>query len=217
MIMTPEGLNRYEELVQKYESYPPVTGAVLLYGSSFFTRWGYERARAQLSGIRGGVVCHGIGGATGDELLFNYGRLVYPFKPAAMVLRAGVNDIGRGYSPEEAAAAAIRVCEWNRANFPGCKNIVMPSFDFISAPEKKHYRLYKAFNAIMLEYAESTENTAWLDISPFLHNSPASAGTYTDFRDDLFGPDGLHLTDEGYEKIAPWFTEQVNALLQEEN
>ena len=214
MIMTPEGLNRYEELVQKYESFPIETGGVLLYGSSLFTRWGYERAREQLSGITGGVVCHGIGGGTGDELLFNYGRLVYPYKPSAMVLRAGVNDLGRGYSPEEAAATAIRICEWNRANFPGCRNIVMSIFDFISAPEKKMHRLYPAYNAIMQHYVSETPDTLWFDISPFLHNSPASAGTFTDFRDDLFGPDGLHLTDEGYEKIAPWFTEQVNALLK---
>ena len=214
MIITPEGLNRYEELVRQYEAYQVETGGVLLYGSSFFTRWGYERAREQLSGIRGGVVCHGIGGGTGDELLFNYGRLVWPYKPSAMVLRAGVNDLGRGYSPEEAAATAIRVCEWNRANFPGCKNIVMSIFDFISAPEKKMHRLYPAYSAIMQHYVSETPDTFWFDISPFLHNSPASVGTYTDFRDDVFGPDGLHLTDDGYAKIAPWFTEQVNAILK---
>ena len=83
----------------------------------------------------------------------------------------------------------------------------MSIFDFISAPEKKMHRLYPAYNAIMQHYVSETPDTLWFDISPFLHNSPASAGTFTDFRDDLFDPDGLHLTDEGYEKIAPWFTE----------
>lgn len=215
MIMTPERLNRFEEKVCEYEQYPIETGKVLLYGSSFFTVWGYERAKEQLAGIKGGVVNHGIGGATGDELLFNYGRLVYPYKPSAMVLRAGANDIMRGYSPEEAAATAIRVCEWNRNNFPGVKNIVMPIFDFASAPQRNHFRLFAAFNGIMREYVEATSDTYWLDISYFLHNSPASVGTFEDFR-DLFGPDGLHFKDDGYAQMAPWFTEQVNACLKGE-
>ena len=67
-------LNRYEETVRNCLSYPVRTGKVLLYGSSFFRVWGYERSLEQLLEATGGkleTVNHGFGGATVDELLYH--------------------------------------------------------------------------------------------------------------------------------------------------
>ncbi|MEA4823986.1 MAG: GDSL-type esterase/lipase family protein [Clostridiaceae bacterium] len=206
-------LNRFEPKVLEYERYPIIPGKVLLYGSSFFTNWGYDRAAAQLCDLGSGVVNHGIGGATGDELLYYYGRLVYPYKPCALILRGGANDLFRGYTPEEAADLSIRVCEWARTDFPGLRVIVLPIFDFPSAPARDAYTLFPAYNALMREYVDETPGAFTLDIGEYLHDTPPYSNAFDHFR-DVFGPDGLHLTDAGYNAFAPWFSKRVNGLLQ---
>lgn len=58
-------VNRYEKDILRYEKYPVETGGVLLYGSSFFDLWGYERAKQQWADATNGVVKvveHGFGG-----------------------------------------------------------------------------------------------------------------------------------------------------------
>jgi len=85
-------LNRYGETVKNCLSKPVRTGKVLLYGSSFFRVWGYERSLEQLLEASGGeleTVNHGFGGATVDELLYHYPRLVAPYAPKAMVIIDG--------------------------------------------------------------------------------------------------------------------------------
>nr|MBQ4317614.1 hypothetical protein [Clostridia bacterium] len=61
-------LNRFRETVKRYEERPIIKNKVLLYGSSFFAKWGYEASRDQLSGIGGeeiATVNNGFGGSTG--------------------------------------------------------------------------------------------------------------------------------------------------------
>ena len=67
-------LHRYDATINDYLPLPIRKGKVLLYGSSFFRVWGYERSRDQLLEATDGkleTVNHGFGGATIDELLYN--------------------------------------------------------------------------------------------------------------------------------------------------
>ena len=38
-------LHRFEDQIRELEQYPVETGKVLLYGSSFFHKWGYEQEK----------------------------------------------------------------------------------------------------------------------------------------------------------------------------
>ncbi|MGI6335702.1 MAG: hypothetical protein GX929_09405 [Clostridiales bacterium] len=207
-------LNRFEDTVREYESRPVETGGLLLYGSSFFTNWGYERAARHLEGVCDNTVCHGIGGGTVDELLYYYGRLVYPYKPAAIVLRTGANDLFHDYTPAEAADLTVRLCEWARTDFPRVRIIVLPIFDFPSAPSRPKHKLFAPYNMLLKAYADRTPGVDYLDIGQYLYTDPAYIGTFDHFR-DVFGPDGLHLTDAGYEAFAPWFRDTLKQILSE--
>lgn len=205
-------LDRFESTVREYETYPVTKGKVLLYGSSFFTNWGHERAAKQLAAV--GVENHGIGGGTVDELLYYYGRLVKPYEPRAMVLRAGANDLGRGYSAEETMDMTERLCAWMRKDFPGIRFILMPVFDYRSmAGKKKYCDGVRAYNAMLKVYCDKNADADYFDISPILYKNPASVGTLEGFR-DIFREDGLHLTDAGYEWFAPWFAERLLEFLK---
>ena len=70
---------RFEHQIRALEARCAEKGGVLLYGSSFFANWGYDRAREQLAAASGGklrISNHGFGGAFVDEVLRLYDRLV---------------------------------------------------------------------------------------------------------------------------------------------
>jgi len=207
----PINIRRYEGTVNAYLAQPVVKDGILLYGSSFFTNW--KNAAAQVFAASEGemtVVNHGFGGATADELLYYYHKLVLPYEPHAMVTRMGPNDIFCGFTVEQAWQSAMRLCEFARADFPGIRIVLFSAFEHPSAKGWKGEK-YAEFNALQREYAEMTENVDFVDISEFFYESPENVGTYEGFR-DIFVEDGLHLKPEQYEDVAAYFVKKMRGL-----
>lgn len=209
-------LNRYEETVRNCLSYPVRTGKVLLYGSSFFRVWGYERSMEQLLDATGGkleTVNHGFGGATVDELLYHYPRLVAPYAPRAMVIRAGYNELNRGQTPEDAVTILERLLQWAIADFPGIQIMVFPVFDTRRASDELQEKI-NAYNALLRQRIEPMEQVSLLDLNPFFYDDPADIGTRQNFR-DVFVSDGLHLKDEAYPEMAKFLGSRILERLGE--
>ncbi len=198
---------KFPEL-DEYLSKPVTTGDVLLYGSSFFTVWGFDRVKAQLGK---NVLNHGFGGSTGEDQLYHYHQLVKPYAPKSIVLRGGLNDLFNGYTPEQAAEASIRVLEWAKADFPDLKAIALAIFDFKSECDRGVVEKVAEYNRILKQHCDELDFVDFLDISEIFYKSPADVGTFQNFR-DIFVPDGLHLTDAGYEIVAPYFLEKIQKL-----
>lgn len=211
----PVDLHRFSDDIAQIECRSVETGKVMLYGSSFFAKWFYDRARQQLSDATGGklqVVNHGFGGAVIDELLYYYPRLVKPYAPSAMVIRSGYNDIGRGLSPEEALFLLQRLVGWIQADAPDMPILLMKIFD-VKRGDDARFAANQRFNALLEEYAKTLENAAVLDINSFFYESPEDMGDRQKLR-DVFVDDGLHLTDSAYEEMAPYFARRVLAALE---
>lgn len=207
----PVNLHRNDERVNYLKTLVPEKGGLLLYGSSFFTNW--TDAKEEMKEASGGrylVENRGFGGATVDDLLFHYARLVSPCEPKAVAFRVGPNDFGHGFTAQEAWNMAWRLAEFFRADYPGIKLIFLCAFDFKSLKPERYY-LYEEFNALQKEYAEQTENAYYMDINEFFHESPEDAGTLENFR-DIFVEDGLHLKKEIYKEFAAYFTKRLNEL-----
>lgn len=207
-------LTRFEEKIQEYERYPLETGKILLYGSSFFGNWGYERAQRQLAGLGGetdAVVNHGFGGATADELLYYYPRMVRPYAPKMLVWRGGPNDIFSGLSPEEAFIITQRVFEWAKNDFPEIKIVILAIFDYRSQREEVQ-PAFAEYNRLCRRLAQSDSQTEYLDINDFFYENPADIGTFQNFR-EVFVADGLHLTDAAYAEFAPYFKARLESWL----
>ncbi|MBQ2706808.1 MAG: hypothetical protein IJF67_00985 [Clostridia bacterium] len=207
----PVNLHAHDALVAKYESQPIVKGGILLYGSSFFTNW--QNAADEVAEASAGkytVVNHGFGGATVDELLYFYPRLVKPYDPSVIVTRVGPNDLYRGFTPEEAWMMAWRLYEFLRADFPEARIVIFCCFEHPSAKGAKAEK-YIAFDAHQKEYAEATENVDFVNISDFFYEDPAFVGSYEGFR-DIFREDGLHLRPEIYRQFADYFVKTMEKL-----
>ena len=213
----PVEITRYEETIREYEQYPLETGKVLLYGSSFFRHWGYERARTQWKEATDGrltVVNHGFGGSIVDEQLYYYSRMVRPYRPSAILLRCGINDIFQGFSPQEAWFLTERLIRWAKADDKKVRVGLIGIFDNKSLTDTQ-YEAVKEYNRISMEYAAGTEHVFYLDINEFFYESPQDIGTRRNFR-NVFLEDGLHLTDDAYVKMAEYLAPVVLEQLQED-
>ena len=200
-------IHRFEDQIFAYEKLPVETGKVLLYGSSFFAFWGYDRAKQQCAGATNGklqVVNHGFGGATVEELLYYYHRLVLPYQPSAVVLRTGHNDVWE-CSAEEVMFMTRRLINWLKNDFPGIKLIALKAFDHPSGLEKNLSELHR-YNAMLEDMAEKDSQLCTLDLNPFFAAPDGS------FR-NVFREDGLHLTDSGYEEMAEYLAPRIVELL----
>jgi len=205
---------RYPEYMALADKKVPVKGQVLLYGSSFFTI--FPRAD-ELLGEKDGddpytVINNGFGGSCADDLVYQYHRLVYPYAPRLMVIRTGVNDLCRGYSVEDSFLLTQTLCEWTRADFPECKIALL---EIAEVPDKSlvQYRDdFKKLNALYRDYAAKNDGVYTFSITNLMYKDPSSVGTYENFK-DIFRPDGLHHTEEGYLEIAPTFKKYIKKIL----
>lgn len=205
-------LRRFEDTFQELEREPVQAGGTLLYGSSFFRNWGYTRAHEQLLEASGGRLdCrnHGFGGATADELLYAYPRLVRPYAPKALVLRFGLNDIARGFSPEETWLLTLRLILWAKTDFPDVKLALLGVFDTRKLTDAQT-QACRVFNDYQRAYC-AAHDVLYVDLNGFFYETPADIGSRKNFR-PVFIEDGLHLTDEGYGQMAGYLAEKLRPL-----
>lgn len=208
----PLNLHRYDDKIAVLETSANASGEILLYGSSFFTNW--SKAKDQMLIASNGkyhVLNHGFGGATVDELIYFYRKLVVPFNPKAVILRIGLNDIIKGFTAEETWNMAWRLMEFLRADYPEIKLILLCVFDYKSAKEE-YKAAYAEFNEYQKEYAGGTENVWYLDINDFFYERTEDIGTFQSFR-DVFQEDGLHLTSVAYVEFAEYLTSKLGDIL----
>ena len=215
-------LRRLEETILKYEQQPVEKGAILFYGSSGFTRWSADfDIRPLEEDIRKkdgsfAAVNRGFGGATIEEGLYYYNRMVKPCEPRAIVVRFFPNDIGMGYAPAEIVYLIAQFCNWARADFPGVKLYLCDAM-----PHKRYVdnimwqRLAKQFNNILKDYCDANEDCTYVRQSawPGFYKDPADAGDYSKIRQDIWVADELHFTQEGYDIYRDLFLNALDAIL----
>ncbi len=206
-------LKRFEGDIAALEAAGIEKGKVVLYGSSFFSVWGRERASRQLCELgsakfgRLGVVCNGFGGSVGGEQVYYYNRLVKAFEPRALVLRGGINDIGMGASGEAAAALTVTIADMAHADFPEIKTVALAAFGCPHVEGLDEYKRAQiaVYNAALERAASERDYLSVFDLTPFFKDETGN------FR-PLF-TDGLHLTDSAYEEIAPYFVNKIKELI----
>ncbi len=197
-------IHRFEDQIQNYEKYPVEIQKVLLYGSSFFAFWGYERAKQQCMEATNGVlqvVNHGFGGATVEELLYYYHRMVLPYAPRAIVFRMGFNDMPH-MEAQECMVLTRRLFDWAKNDFPGIKLIAIKGFDHPSAVWENLAKL-REYNRMLDRLAKNDDQLITIDLNPFVYSSSSDIGSLRNFK-NIFREDGLHLTDEGYVQLAAY-------------
>lgn len=197
--------NRWEAEIRKFEESdrrnPPAEGAVLFIGSSSVRLW--QSLAEDFPGTK--VINRGFGGSEIADSTFYVERIVAPYRPEMVVLYAGDNDLANGKTPrqvfEDYKAFVGRV----RRKLPAAK------IAFISvkpSPARASLlRSQREANGLIKEYASRDKRLIYIDVfTPMLGGDGSP-------RPELFGPDGLHLNEEGYRLwksvIAPYFSRHL--------
>ena len=201
---------------------PVKKGLIMFYGDSDFTRWcpkyGNKSMEDEIRMKDGSqaVVNHGFGGATAEEMLYFYPKMVRPWEPRALVLRTIGNDRGAGYSPNEIMELLARVMDYARADFPGIRLFLTNAFPLLRDRGAREAEVWarKEFNALAKAYCEAHADTTLADGTriPQMSRVPGSDDP-EDLRDELFLPDKVHFTPEGYDLYRDFWLGVLEDLL----
>lgn len=198
-----KGPERWEKSIVGFEARdretPPEKGTILFVGSSSIRMWELEKSWPDSP-----TVNNGFGGSTLADAIFHFERAIAPYQPSAIVIYAGDNDIAKDLPPEgvlgdfEALASLISVAHPD-----------VPVVFIAIKPSIKRWSLWPTMekaNALVRKACEGNEQLHYADIAaPMLEDRDGPPA------EKWFAPDGLHLSEWGYEQ----WTAVVKDVLRE--
>ncbi len=185
---------------EKDRANPPPKGALLFIGSSTIVRW--QTLAQDFPGHQ--IINRGFGGNQIADSTYYAERMIFPYDPRMIFLRAGGNDIHAGKSPEEVAADFKAFVEKVRTKLPETE-IVFVSIGPapVRATEAENCQ---AANALIAAYIKQTPGVKYLET----FDLPLGSDGHP--REELFVEDRLHFNAEGYkllaERIRPFLPKQ---------
>lgn len=214
-------LSRLERDVIDCEQQSVDPGKILFYGSSGFTRWS---SRYDIRPLEDDIlmrddakaaVNHGFGGATAEELLYYYPRLVRPWKPRALVVSIVHNDRGLGYSPNEILTNLAKLFQYARTDFPGIRLYACDSRPTLELTSDAHLRFQAEFHQLLREYCNRHADTTYVCHieSPLWFEKPEDVGDYRKVRTDIFVEDRVHFNQKGYDLYKEFMKTVLQDLL----
>lgn len=174
---------------------PPAPGGILFVGSSSIRFW--STLAADLPGLP--VLNRGFGGSTLPDVTWYAPRIVLPYRPRAIVLYAGDNDIAAGRSPAQVLADYETFARLVHDSLPGARIVYLSI-----KPSPSRWELagrMREANALVARAIAGDSLAAYVDVfTPML-------GPDGRPRPELFRADSLHMTPAGYaiwrERLAP--------------
>jgi lysophospholipase L1-like esterase len=177
-------------------AHPVAPGAVLFVGSSSIRFW--KSLAQDFPTTR--VINRGFGGSDLDDSTYFADSIVIPYKPRAIVVYAGDNDLMGGDSPAQVRDDFVAFVTKVRHSLPAVP-IAFIAIKPSVARVKLLPQIHQA-DELIAAWAKSQRDVIYLDVyTPMLdaHGQP---------RPELFIDDGLHMNRQGYDiwvaRVAPW-------------
>ena len=181
---------RFSEVVAGYKSadslQKPGPNSILFVGSSSIHGW--KSLADDFPEVS--VINRGMGGSHMSDLNYYMDDIVFPYKPNAVLVYEGDNDIASGKTPEKVLEDYLTFLSKMKASWPSAPIFfisIKPSLARVDFMEKM-----AEANALIKAHTELHENLYYIDVfNPMLRED----GTP---RTDIFGHDGLHMNETGY-------------------
>ena len=172
---------------QQDQTAPPAPGGVLCIGSSSLRFW-HDTMVADLQPLT--LIRRGFGGSTMLDVLYYSDRIVVPYRPRAILLYEGDNDIEAGVSPERFLATVRQFREVLRAALPETRLYVIAV-----KPSPSRWHLWPqmaAANRLLEQLCAADPLLTYLDVAtPMLGDDGQP-------RPEIYLDDTLHLNAQGY-------------------
>lgn len=182
--------SRWEKAMLEFEEQdkeaPQGEGKVLFIGSSSIRMW---KSLAEDMAPHA-VINRGFGGSQIEDSIHFADRIIIPYRPSAIVLYAGDNDIAHGKSPERVARDFKRFHALIQRELPGT-----PVYFISIKPSRRRWEMWPDMlkaNNLIERYCVASKQAVYLDCaSPMLDKSG-------EVMDSIFLEDMLHMNAEGY-------------------
>ncbi|NLU22471.1 MAG: hypothetical protein GXW89_17475 [Phycisphaerae bacterium] len=194
---------RWEKAIAAFEAQdresPPPKGGVLFIGSSTIRGW----KTLQKDFPNHQVINRGFGGSWIMDATHFAERIIFPYEPRMIILRAGSNDIHAGRSPEDVFGDFKEFVAKVHARLPKT-TIVYTSIN--STPSRWASRdAVKAVNAMIEKYTRGRRYLKYVETYDMVLGPDGQP------RAELFLPDRLHFNAEGYQLLA----ERIRPVLEQ--
>jgi lysophospholipase L1-like esterase len=167
---------------------PPAPGGVVFTGSSSIRRW--KTLEADLAPVP--VLNRGFGGCHMAHVAHFARRLVISYRPRAVVVYAGENDLG-WLSPKTPARV---LADFRRLMGTLREELPAPRVYFLAlklSPFRRgRWPALREANALVEQYARETGGVSFVDTAAAMYDARGRP------RPGLYRWDGLHLTRRGY-------------------
>ena len=179
----------------------PFPGAVVFVGSSTIRLW--KTLASDFHDLP--VLNRGFGGSQVADSVRYADRIVLPYRPRAVVLYAGDNDLAAGKSPEQVAADVRAFAARVHAALPD-----VPILYLSIKPSVARWHLIdkiRKANALVEQFAIEDDHVDYVDTFTATLSPEGAA------RPDLLQSDGLHLNADGYKLWTPIVREHLDRAL----
>ncbi len=182
---------RWEKEISAFEARDrtnmPPKGAVVFVGSSSIRMW--TNLAADFPNLQ--VINRGFGGSVIADTTHFAERLIFPYKPAKIVLYAGDNDIARGFSPERVLEDFQTLVERIQAELPKAKIYFLA---IKPSPSRWHLSPQSAeANRLVQKFCRFKPKLEYIDVwTPLMNDGQPDPA--------FFLNDRLHLNRAGYER-----------------
>jgi len=178
----------YQKILAGAQKEPPAPGAVICIGSSHMQNW--KSVQEDLAPLT--VHNYGVGGSrmtqAADLFIDN---LAIPFKPRAVILYEGSNDINAGTKPETVLANFQKIHRKLHAALPQARLYVL---GLVPSPGKRFEKIadLKQTNDLLAKECATQPWMKFIDVtSPLL-------GADGKPKEELFKPGDIHMLPAGY-------------------
>ena len=192
--------DRWEKEIAAFEAADrtemPASGGILFTGSSTIRLW--KTLASDFPGLP--VINRGFGGSEIADATHFADRIIFPYKPKQIFIRAGVNDVHDGRLPHEVAEDFVDFVRLVHSRLPRTE------IYFIAinpAPSRwGEVDKIRALNKKVRKLALKMPRVGYIDTYDISLNSDGAA------RPELFVADRLHFSPEGYklltERVRPY-------------
>lgn len=193
---------RWEKDIAAFEAAdrltPPPKHALLFVGSSTIVRW--RTLEQDFPGQP--IVNRGFGGNEIVDSTYFASRMIFPYEPRMIFLRAGGNDIHNGRSPEQVFADFKELVATVHARLPDTEIAYISLAPTIARWDERSAN--QKLNALIADFVKRTPRLKYIETYDMTLDASGQP------RPELFVEDKLHFSPEGYkllvERVRPYVT-----------
>jgi len=199
--------HRWEASIQEFEAQDreamPEPGQVLFTGSSTIVYWKLDRHFPELDALN-----RGFGGSVIADLNHFFERVVTPYRPRAMVVYSGDNDVSRGLDADEVLADFKTFREKVRTALPETSMYYLSIKPSVSRWEA--WPIMREANARIAALAADDPLLYFVDTATPMFGEDGTPNA------DYLQSDGLHLNEAGYRIWTQVLQEVLDETLDQE-